>query len=407
MYSELLIKNIKQEIEQLTVAGKIKTERLLASPQGPEVLINGRKVLMFASNNYLGLANHPALVAAVQETLPRYGYGLSSVRFICGTQTIHRQLEQRLAEFLGVDDAILYSSNYMANLGFFASIVNEPFGFGTYLDVIYSDELNHASIVDALKLVKRDNVLKRVYPHNDTVALEAMLKEDQAKELRHRIVATDGVFSMEGDTASLNELVRLANNYQACLFVDDAHGVGVLGSSGAGTPEALGLHGQVDVLSGTFGKALGGALGGYLAGRQEMIDFLRQKSRTYTFSNSLPPAMVMASLRVLDLLKAEPQLCSLVLAQAKYFKQRVQELGFKTLPGQHPIVPIVLGEAKLTQEMSRRLFEAGLYVVGLWFPVVPEGTARLRFQISAAHTREHLEQALKILESVGRELKVI
>ncbi len=397
MYSKNLNENISEELKSLKDLGRFKVEREIDSPQGGTVQIGGKKVLMFASNNYLGLANDPELIAGAKEGLEKYGFGLSSVRFISGTESIHKVLERKLAEFLGVEDTILYSTNFMANLGFFASVTNEGFGSDTRIDVIYSDELNHASIIDAFKLCKKENVVKRIYPHGDTEALLKMLEEDKDKNFRHKIIVTDGVFSMEGYLAPLLRLKELADKYGALLFVDDAHAVGVLGSTGAGTPEHFGLQGKVDVISGTFGKALGGAVGGYIAGKKEMIEFLRQKSRTYIFSNSLPPSVVTASLKALELLNKKPELLKKVKDNTKYFRDEVKKLGFKVLEGEHPIVPVMLGDAKLTQEMSKKLLEHDLYVVGLWFPVVPEGTARLRFQISASHTKEQLDQALEIL----------
>lgn len=407
MYTKELISDIQKELENLKAAGKLKVERELSSAQGAEVEINGKKVLMFASNNYLGLSNHPSVVKAAHDGLDHYGYGLSSVRFICGTQELHRELERRIAKFLGVDDAILYSTCFMANLGFFASITNESLGHEKFVDAIYTDALNHASIIDALRLLKKENVDKKIYPHNDLSALEAMLKADLEKPFRYKMIVTDGVFSMEGDTAHLKELVELAEKYGALLFVDDAHGVGVLGKTGAGTPELHGVHGRVDVLSGTLGKALGGAVGGYLAGKQAIIDLMRQKSRTYMFSNSLPPSVVTASLAALNLLEQSPDLLAKSKDNTKYFRSKVEAAGFKTLPGDHPIVPVMLNDAALTQAVSKRLLEEGLYVVGLWFPVVPEGHARLRFQISAAHTHDHIDRACAILEKVGKEMKII
>ena len=407
MYSKKLSENIGKELENLKTTGKLKVEREIDGLQGSEVMLCGNKVLMFASNNYLGLANHPEIIKSAHAGLDAEGYGLSSVRFISGTQTIHRQLEKKLAAFLGVEDAILYSTNYMSNLGFFASLVNEPFGMTEWKDAIYSDELNHASIIDAFKLCKKENLDKRIYPHKDLVALRQMLKEDKAKDLRFKIIVTDGVFSMEGDTADLAELVNIADEYGVLLFVDDAHAVGVLGASGAGTPEHTGVHGKVDVLTGTFGKALGGAIGGYVAGRAELVEFLRQKSRTYMFSNSVPPSVVMASMRALELLKEEPELLMRAHANADFFRKGLASLGFKMLEGSHPIVPLMIGDAKVTQEMSKRLLEKGLYVVGLWFPVVPERAARLRFQVSAAHSQEQLERALKIVEETGKEMGLI
>ena len=408
MYSKKLMKSIEGELETLKQAGKFKIERELDGAQESEVEMGGRKVLMFASNNYLGLANHPEIAWAGKEAIDKYGFGLSSVRFISGTEKIHKTLEHKLAEFLGVEDSILYTTNFMSNLGFFATITNETFGENSpYMDVIYSDELNHASIIDAFKLCKKESVIKRIYPHGDIATLEKMLEEDKDKNYRFKIIVTDGVFSMEGYLAQLPELKKLAEKHEALLFVDDAHAVGVLGKTGAGTPEHFGLYGQIDILSGTFGKALGGAVGGYIAGKKEIIELLRQKSRTYLFSNSVPPSVVMASIRALDLLKEKPELLIQVKENSEYFRNGAKKLGFEVLNGIHPIIPIMLGDAAKTQEMSKKLLEKGLFVVGLWFPVVPEGTARLRFQISAAHTKEQIDQALKILSEVGKEMRII
>lgn len=411
MYSKKLNENINKELENLKQGGKFKVEREIDGAQGGEVEIAGKKVLMFASNNYLGLANDPLIVKSAKDALNEYGFGLSSVRFISGTETIHKLLEKKLADFLGVEDAILYSTNFMANLGFFASITNETLGGDeNHIDVIYSDELNHASIIDAFKLCKKENVVKRIYKHGDLEMLEKMLEEDknnQTTQFRFKMIVTDGVFSMEGYLANLPKIKELADKYGALLFVDDAHAVGVLGENGAGTPEHFGLHGKIDVLSGTFGKALGGAVGGYIAGKKELIELLRQKSRTYIFSNSVPPSVVIASLSVLDLLKNKPELLDKVSSNAKYFRTKARNLGFNVLEGIHPIVPVMLGDAKITQEVSKKLLEKGLYVVGLWFPVVPEGTARLRFQISASHTTNQIDEALKILTEVGKEMAII
>lgn len=415
MYSKKFTESIEKELENLKNLGKFKVEREIEGAQGAEVEMSGpavggvkRKVLMFASNNYLGLANHPEIVKAAQDALTKYGFGLSSVRFISGTETIHRILEKKLAEFLGTEDSILYSTNFMANLGFFASITNEMFGGdGKYIDAIYSDELNHASIIDAFKLCKKENTVKRIYPHGDVVTLEKFLEEDKDKGYRFKIIVTDGVFSMEGYLADLPKLKELSEKYGALLFVDDAHSVGVLGETGAGTAEHFGLKGQIDIISGTFGKALGGAVGGYVAGNKILVDLLRQKSRTYMFSNSVPPSVVIASLRALELLKEEPELLKKVIDNADYFRTEAKKLGFTVLDGKHPIVPVMLGDAAKTQEMSKKLLEKGLYVVGLWFPIVPEGAARLRFQISAAHSKDKIDQALKILGDVGKEMKII
>ncbi len=405
MYSKILSQNIQKELSALKEAGKFKVERELDGAQGGEVNINGNSYLMFASNNYLGLVNHPEIVEASMQAHKKYGFGLSSVRFISGTETIHKELEKKLSEFLGTEDAILYSTNFMANLGFFATITNESFGNDSYMDAIYSDELNHASIIDAFKLCKKERVIKRIYPHGDLEILKNMLEEDKDKGYRHKMIVTDGVFSMEGYIVDLPKVKALADQYEALLFVDDAHSVGVLGDTGAGTAEHFGLKGQVDVISGTFGKALGGAVGGYIAGKKELVELLRQKSRTYLFSNSLPPSVVMASMKALELLK--PELLTRVVENAKYLRNNLKSLGFTVLEGEHPIVPLMLGDAKLTQEFSKKLFEKGVYVMGLWFPVVPEGQARLRFQVSAAHKKEELERAIRIVGEVGKELGLI
>ena len=407
MYSKKLTDDIEKELEMLKNAGKFKVERELDGAQGAEVEITGRKVLMFAANNYLGLANHPEINRTAKDAIDKYGFGLSSVRFISGTEGIHKVLEKKLSEFLGTEDSILYSTNFMANLGFFATITNEALGSAEHIDAIYSDELNHASIIDAFKLCKKESVAKRIYPHGDLAALEKMLEEDRGKGYRFKIIVSDGVFSMEGYLAELPKLKELAEKYEALLFVDDAHAIGVLGKTGAGTPEHFGLRGKIDVLSGTFGKALGGAVGGYISGKKEIIELLRQKSRTYLFSNSVPPSVVIVSIRALDLLKEKPELLKNVSENAKYFRDGAKKLGFEVLDGIHPIVPVMLGDAAKTQEMSKKLLEKGLFVVGLWFPVVPEGTARLRFQISAAHTKEQIDHALQILSEVGKEMGVI
>ena len=408
MYSKKLIEDVNNELENLKKAGKFKVEREIEGAQGPEVELNGKKVLMFASNNYLGLADNKEIEKAAKDAIDKYGFGLSSVRFISGTQKLHKELEKKLSEFLGTEDAILYSTNFMSNLGFFATITNEALGGpAEHVDAIYSDELNHASIIDAFKLCKKEFVVKRIYPHGDLATLESLLEEDKEKGYRFKIIVTDGVFSMEGYLANLPEIKKLADKYDALLFVDDAHSVGVMGKTGAGTPEHFGLHGKIDVLSGTFGKALGGAVGGYIAGKAEIIELLRQKSRTYLFSNAVPPSVVVASIKALDLLKEKPELLIKVRENAKYFRDGAKKLGFNVLDGEHPIVPVMLGDAALTQAMSKKLLERGLFVVGLWFPVVPEGVARLRFQISAAHTRNHLDQALAILSEVGHEMGIL
>lgn len=408
MYHSGFLNKISESLEGLRNAHRFKQEVAYSIPQGPEVEVKGRKVLQFAANNYLGLANHPAVVQAAKKALDQYGYGTASVRFICGTQEIHRQLEQRLAAFLGTEDVILYSSCFAANEGFFATIINDPMGEEDPApDFVYSDELNHASIIDGLRLCKADRIVKRIFFHKDSDKLRAMLTEDADKPHRFRIIATDGVFSMEGTMAPLPQLVEIANQHEALLFVDDSHGVGALGKTGAGAPEALGVHGKIDVLTGTLGKALGGAMGGYTAGKAELIEFLRQKSRPYIFSNSIPPVVAATTIAVLDLLAQEPRIIQRLHDNTAYFRREIQKLGFKIIPGEHAIVPVMLGEAKTAQEFSRALLDTGVFVVGLWFPVVPEGEARLRVQISSAHSREHLDEALNAFAKVGRKLELI
>lgn len=400
MYSKNLKNFIQKELENLKTVGKFKIEKEIAGLQGPEVEIDGKKFLMFASNNYLGLSNHPEILKAAESYLHDYGFGLSSVRFLSGTQTIHRKLETMLADFLGVEDAILYSTNFMANLGFFATITNEAFGETSYKDAIYSDALNHASIIDAFKLCKKENTDKRIYAHNDLAALRTMLEDDRDKGYRNKIIVTDGVFSMEGDTANLPELIKIAEEFDALLFVDDAHSVGVLGKTGAGTPEFAGVHGKADILSGTFGKALGGAVGGYIAGPRDIVELLRQKSRTYLFSNSVPPSVVGASIRALELLKEDPSIIEKVKENADYFRNELKARGLNVLEGSHPIVPLMIGDAKRAQELSRALYDEDIYAIALAFPVVPEGEARIRFQVSAAHTRDMLDEAIGKIEKL-------
>jgi glycine C-acetyltransferase len=395
------------EIRHLEDNKTYKYETPLESAQRGVVRVHGKNVIMLASNNYLGLSNHPAVKKAAVEATKKYGYGLASVRFICGTQTIHLELEKKISKLLGTKDTILFSSCFSANEGFFASLTNEKLGFETYKDVIYSDRLNHASIIDGQRLCRAEVVDKKIYEHRDVKGLERMLEEDSMKGYRFRIIATDGVFSMEGDLAPLPQLVELARRYNAILFVDDSHGIGALGKKGRGTAEQLGVHGKVDVVSGTLGKAIGGAAGGFVSGTKEMISYLRQKSRPYTFSNSLPPAIVFATMAALDLLKKDLSIVRRLHENTTYFRRGIAALGYKILEGIHPIVPIMLGEASVAQDMSAALLKAGVYIKGLWFPVVPKGEARLRAQISAAHTKKDLERALDVFEVVGRKMKVI
>ena len=399
---------ITNELTHLEDTKTFKTETLIDSEQGARVRVDGQEVVMLASNNYLGLASHPRITEAAIRGIREYGYGVSSVRFICGTLTIHRRLEEQIAEFLGTEDSILFSSCYAANEGFFASIVNERMGQEPYRDVIYSDRLNHASIIDGTRLCRAEVVHRKIYEHADTANLAQMLDADRGEDTyRFGFIATDGVFSMEGDQAPLGELIGLAKDHGQVLFVDDSHAVGVVGQTGRGTPEAQGVHGQVEVLSGTLGKALGGAAGGYVAGRKEMIQFLRQKSRPYTFSNSLPPSIVLAALESLKILSEDNALIQKLNENTTYFRDQIQSLGFKIIEGSHPIVPIMVGKASLAMDMSAALLDAGVYIKGLWFPVVPKGEARLRAQVSAALEKEDLDRALAAFETVGQKLKVI
>ena len=398
---------LSAELARLEENKTYKYETALESAQGGVVKVRGKKVVMLASNNYLGLSDHPVVKKAAIEATKKYGYGVASVRFLCGTQTVHLELEKKISKFLGTEDTILFSSCFAANEGFFGSLTNEKLGFENYKDVIYSDRLNHASIIDGQRLCRPEFVDKKIYEHRDVKGLERMLEEDKSKDYRFRIIATDGVFSMEGDLAPLPPLVDLARDYHALLFIDDSHGIGAVGKRGRGTPEGLGVHGKIDVISGTLGKAIGGAAGGFVSGTKEMVAYLRQKSRPYTFSNSLPPSIVCATMAALDLLQKDPSIVRRLHENTAYFRDEIEKLGYKILEGSHPIVPIMLGEASIAQEMSAELLEAGVYIKGLWFPVVPRGEARLRAQISAALTKKDLDGALEAFEAVGKKMRVI
>ncbi|MBI4471380.1 MAG: glycine C-acetyltransferase [Acidobacteria bacterium] len=402
-----LNESIRHELERLEQTKTFKHETLIQSEQGAVVRVAGKDVVMLASNNYLGLASHPKVKEAAMRGIREYGYGVSSVRFLCGTLTIHRQLEEKIAEFLGMEDSILFSSCFSANEGFFASIVNEKLGLEHYRDVIYSDRLNHASIIDGTRLCRAEVVHRKVYEHADVNDLRKMLEGDRTADYRFGFIATDGVFSMEGDLAPLPELIDIARQYDHLLFVDDSHAVGVIGSSGRGTPEQLGVHGKIDVLSGTLGKAMGGAAGGYVAGKKDLISFLRQKSRPYTFSNSLPPSIVVAATEAFSILERDRSLVERLHQNTAYFRKNIQQLGFTILQGEHPIVPIMLGEASVAMDMSNALLQEGVYIKGLWYPVVPKGEARLRAQISAAFDQATLDQALAAFEKVGKRMGVI
>jgi glycine C-acetyltransferase len=398
---------ITGELRRIEEASAWKIETPLEGPQGGVVKVNGKKVVMMASNNYLGLSNHAAVKSAAINGIRKYGYGVASVRFLCGTQDIHLRLEKMIAKFVGCEDTILFSSCFAANEGFFASLVNEKLGLEGYRDVLYSDRLNHASIIDGQRLCRPEVVDKKIYAHGDVTDLRRLLEEDKGKDYRLRIIATDGVFSMEGDLAPLGAIVASAREYGALLFVDDSHGIGVCGKTGRGTPEATGTLGKIDVLSGTLGKAIGGAAGGYVSGSKEMIAYLRQKSRPYTFSNSLPPSIVFGAMGAFGLLARDKAIVRRLHENTAYFRKEIRSLGFRILEGEHPIVAIMLGEAAVAQAMSAALLKAGVYIKGLWFPVVPKGEARLRAQISAALKRSDIDRALEAFEKVGKRMNII
>jgi glycine C-acetyltransferase len=402
-YLELVTK----ELEQLEATQTFKYEVPLESAQDGVVRVKGKNVVMLASNNYIGMSNHPVIRKAAVKGIKQYGYGVASVRFICGTQDVHLALEKKISRFLGTEDTILFSSCWAANEAFFASLTNEKLGFESYKDVIYSDRLNHASIIDGQRLCKAETTDRKIYKHADVDDLIRQLEEDKNKDYRLRIIATDGVFSMEGDLAPLDRLVEAAATYGAILFVDDSHAVGVCGKTGRGTPEAKGVHGRIDVLTGTLGKAIGGASGGYISGRKELISYMRQKSRTYIFSNSLPPPIVYGAHAAIDLLMKDKSIVKRLHKNTAYFRKQIVKLGFTILEGDHPIVPIMLGEAAVAQQMSAALLKEGVYIRGLWFPVVPKGEARLRAQISAALSRKNLDKSLRAFEKVGKKMNVI
>lgn len=392
---EKMKRDLRATLDSMAAEGLYKTERMLQSPQGAQIRVNDRSVINFCSNNYLGLASDRRVVAAATETMERWGYGLSSVRFICGTQTIHRELEQRAAEFLGFDDAILYAACFDANGGVFEPLVSAE-------DAIISDELNHASIIDGVRLTKAQRLR---YRHSDMSDLEAKLRE--AAGNRYRVICTDGVFSMDGDIARLDEICGLAERYDALVMVDDSHATGYIGATGRGTPEHCGVSGRVDILTTTFGKALGGASGGCTAARREIVEMLRQRSRPYLFSNTLPPAVVGATLAVLSILEDAGTPIEKVRDNAHYFRGRLTDAGFDILEGETAIVPVMLYDEPLALRMADLLLEEGIYVIGFAYPVVPKGRARIRVQLSAAHTREELDRAVDAFTRVGKRLRVI
>jgi glycine C-acetyltransferase len=383
------------QVTELRAQGLYKKERQLQGPQGSAIRVAGREVINFCANNYLGLANHPAVVEAAHDGLRRWGYGLSSVRFICGTQELHRQLETAIARFLHKDDAILYTSCFDANTGLFETILGEE-------DTILSDELNHASIIDGIRLCKAKRYR---YKHSDMADLERGLKEAEGSRLR--LIASDGVFSMDGDLARLPDICDLADRYQAVVMVDDSHATGILGAAGRGTPELLGVLDRVDIITSTLGKALGGAAGGFTGARAEVVEFLRQRSRPYLFSNALPPMITQAALKALELAAAGHELRDRLHANARQLRTALEQVGFQLKPGQHPILPVMIGDAALAARMADRLLEHDIYVIGFSYPVVPQGQARIRIQLSAAHTPEQLERAARAFAAVGRELGVV
>jgi glycine C-acetyltransferase len=386
---------LRSQLDDLQSRGLYKRERQLEGPQGPAIQVGGREVINFCANNYLGLANHPEIVRAAHEGLDRYGYGLSSVRFICGTQDLHKRLEGAIARFLKKEDAILYSSCWDANGGLFETILGDE-------DTVISDELNHASIIDGIRLCKARRLR---YRHGDMAELERFLKEAAGGRLR--LIATDGVFSMDGDLANLPAICDLAERYDAVVMVDDSHATGILGPGGRGTAEHLGVLDRVDIITSTLGKTLGGAMGGFTAAGQEVVDFLRQKSRPYLFSNSLMPTIVAAALKAIDLIESSSDLRDRLRDNAKRMRSGLEKAGFTIKPGDHPILPVMLGDAALASKMADRLLDRGIYVIGFSFPVVPQGQARIRIQLSAAHTPEQVERAVQAFTEVGKDLGVI
>jgi len=393
--NEAFIERLRQDLGELRAQGLYKAERVLEGPQGGVVHANGHDVINLCANNYLGLANHPAVRSAAQRALDQYGYGMASVRFICGTQETHKLLERRLAAFLGTEDVILYSSCFDANGGLFETLLDER-------DAVISDALNHASIIDGIRLCKAQRYR---YANSDMADLERCLRE--AAGARTRLIASDGVFSMDGFIARLPQICELAARYDALVMVDDSHATGFMGAHGRGTPEHCGVADRVDILTGTLGKALGGGSGGYIAARAPVIEWLRQRSRPYLFSNSIPPVVAAASLAVLDLIEQGPELRARLFENARAFRAELTEAGFELKPGEHPIIPVMIGDAALASRMADRLLDEGVYVIGFSYPVVPKGQARIRTQMSAALTREQLERAVAAFTRVGRELKII
>lgn len=393
--NEKFVSRIANEVEEIKTSGLFKTERIIASPQGAEISVNGNTVLNFCANNYLGLSSHPKVIEAAHKTIDQRGYGMSSVRFICGTQDIHKELEDKISKFLGTEDTILYAAAFDANGGVFEPLFNEQ-------DAIISDALNHASIIDGVRLCKAQRYR---YEHNNMQDLEAKLQESAS--CRSRIIVTDGSFSMDGTIAQLDKIVALAEKYDAVIMIDECHSSGFLGKTGRGTHEYRGVMGKIDIITGTLGKALGGASGGFTSGRKEIIDMLRQKSRPYLFSNTLAPSIVGGSIAVLDMLTETTELRDKLEFNTKYFRTKMTEAGFDIKPGDHPIVPIMLYDAVLAQTMAAKLLDEGIYVIGFFFPVVAKGQARIRVQLSAAHDTAHLDKAIAAFTKIGKELGVL
>ena len=393
--TQAFLTHIEETLAQIDADGMMKKERLITSPQGGEITVGQRQVINLCANNYLGLADHPALIEAAQRTMGPKGFGMASVRFICGTQDLHQELEQKLAAFLGKDDSILFAACFDANGGLFEPLLGPE-------DAIVSDALNHASIIDGIRLCKAKRYR---YANSDMDDLEGQLKQARADGARFIMIATDGVFSMDGYLAKLLEIKALAEKYEALLMVDDCHATGFMGPKGAGTPAHFGV--DADILTGTLGKALGGAIGGYIAGPQAVIDLLRQRVRPYLFSNSLPPSIVAAGIKALDLVAEGDDLRARLFENTAYWRAGLERLGFDLLPGEHPIVPVMLGEAQLAQDMAARLFEEGVYVSGFFFPVVPRGQARIRTQMNAALSRDELDRALRAFEVAGKACGVL
>jgi glycine C-acetyltransferase len=389
--------HLQAELQTIEENGIFKHERIITSPQGAEIIVNGETVLNFCANNYLGLSSHPEVVQAAKDTLDSHGFGMSSVRFICGTQDIHKTLERKIAEFYGTEDTILYAAAFDANGGIFEPLLGE-------LDCIISDSLNHASIIDGVRLCK---AARYRYNNNDMQDLEKQLIEATEKGCRFKLIVTDGVFSMDGIVASLDKICDLADKYDAMVMVDECHAAGFIGATGKGTPEAKGVMGRIDIITGTLGKALGGAMGGYTTAKKEIIELLRQRSRPYLFSNSLAPAIVGASIKVFELLEKDTTLRDKLEWNTNYFKNGMKAAGFDIVEGDSAIVPVMLYDAKLSQTMANELLKEGIYVIGFFFPVVPKDKARIRVQLSAAHTKEHLDIAIAAFIKVGKALSII